>query len=141
MDSFTLARRKARAALEQAFITAGIPMDYIVLPHQDDHDRLLVVSDWEIRWIDDSNTRRIAEIFLQSPLTGVVQGQDLYWISNSREFDPTDYGFDRPYCFDLPFDLTDIHETEGNSWETLPKASMRKRKRPQVFKIIGGMNG
>ena len=136
MDNFTLVRRKARAALEQAIINAGIPMDFVVLPHQDDHDRLLVVSDWEIRWIDDSNTRRIAEIYLQTELTGVVQGQDLYWISNSREFHPDDYGFERPYSFELPFDITDIYEKEGAGWETLPKAPMRKRKRPRKFKVI-----
>ena len=139
MDSFTLARRMARAALEVASQGAGIPMDYIVFPHQDDHERLLVVSDWEVRWVDDTLTRVIAEIYLQEPLAGVVQGKDLYWISTSRDFYPDDYGFERPYRFEIPFDLTDIYEREGKGWETLPKAPMRKRRRPRQFKVIGSL--
>lgn len=127
MDPFTIARRRARAALEDAVQRVGIPMDYIVFPHQDDHEQLRVEWPHLVRWLEDDNS--IALIYFDTELTGMVSGDDLHRISLSADFYADDFGFEHPYRFELPFDITDIEPMHRQSWETLPKAKLPRRKR------------
>ena len=139
MRDFKVARRMARAGLFDAFTRAGIPADYLTLPHQDDHIQLLVVSDSEVRWVDDRQIYRKAEIYIEGD-GGFVCGEDMYRISDSRDFFPDDYGFHRPFTFELPFDLTDIAEAERDAWESLPLAKLPKRPPPFVPRYISRRN-
>jgi hypothetical protein len=136
MTPSTIARRRARAALQEAFQYAGVPLDYIVFPHQDDHVRLLVFSELEVHWVRDNWSPAIAYICMEPDFTGVVCGDDMYRLSSSDAFDPEDYGFDRPYRFELPFDISDIEQARRKEWEDLPKAVLPRIKRQFKPKVI-----
>jgi hypothetical protein len=122
---FTYVRRVARAALEHALDMAGIPADYVVLPHQDDHERLIVVSEQEVRWVDDRQSYRRAEIWFTDTYIGRVHIPSTHRLTNSRDFNPEDYGLAK--AAHLPFDITDIAERHEAGWQHLPKAALRQR--------------
>lgn len=140
MDSYTLARRKAHAALLDAFDRAGIPRDYCVIPHQDNHERLLVAGEYEVRWLDDYQSYQRAVVHFDDDLVGAVVGDDIHRVVESRDFYGEDYGFERPFSFELPFDLTEIEQAHGQAWRELPKAPLRKRRKPHIPKVIGGVS-
>lgn len=138
MNPNTVFRRRARAALQDAFQRAGIPLDFVLLPHQDDHERLLVVSEYETRWLRNNQTC-LAYLYMQSDLTGVVCGDNMLRISDSDAFDPEDYGFGRPFRFELPFDINDIEQTHRREWEELPKATFPRMRKQYTPKVIGSL--
>lgn len=135
-DDFTFARRKAYAALDQALSGAGIPGDYLILPHQDDHNQLQVVSDNEIRWQYADNGLIRATVYFFEDLTGEIQGHDIHNVTESRDFYAEDYGFDRPFQFALPFDLTDVSKADLSAWRELPKVTLKRSARPFQPKVI-----
>jgi hypothetical protein len=135
MDSYTIIQRRARAALEDAFQRTGIPLDFVVLPHQDDHEQLMVAGPMEVRWVRDDWSYCIATIHMDTELTGPVCGDHMYRISESDAFIPEGYGIERPYRFELNFDLTDIERLHRQAWESLPKAKFKRRRvfQPKVI--------
>ena len=136
MDSFTYTRRKARAALQLTFSDAGIPGDFIVLPHQDDYERLEVVSEGEVRWIADFKSTIIATAWFFDEFTGNAEVEDMSLISESREYYPDAYGFRRGHRVNLAFDLTGTPPETLEAWRALPRAPIRRRGSKREIKVI-----
>jgi hypothetical protein len=135
-DQYTLIRRMARAALEQAVVTnAGVPADFCVFPHADDVKLLWVTGPSEVRWMDDYNVTPRGIIYFDEDCVGVVQGDDAYRISESQSFYPDDYDLSTRLPYSLPFDITDIAAVEMDGWKSLPLAKIRRRPRVQMPKV------
>ena len=135
-DPYTIIRRMARAALEQAVVNnAGVPKDYCVFPHSDDPEHLWVTGDHEVRWMEDDNKTVRATIYFHDGFVGAVEGNNAYALSESQNFDPYDYGLDSRLAFKLPFDITDTAAMEMPGWKTLPLAKLRRRPRVQMPKV------
>lgn len=126
-------RRKARAALADAFNQAGLPADWLVLPFADDPELLLVVDDREVRWIDRAEGPRRAAVVFERPFEGVVVGDNIHRVVESSDFMGEDFGFERPFTFELPFDIGDHPEIEA--WRQIPARKLPRRPRqPTSFK-------
>lgn len=139
MDAITITRRKAHAAILDAFERAGIPRDYVVLPHPDDYEQLLVLGEREVRWCDERQSRRRAAVCFDSSLTGAVVGDSIHRAVDSEAFYAEDCGIEHPYSFDLPFDLTETEQTHGQAWRELPMVPLRKRRRVFKAKVTGSL--
>ena len=126
-------RRKAQAALVDAFNQAGLPADWLVLPFADDTELLLVVDDREVRWLGGPEGPRRAVVIFESPFEGVVVGDNIHAVVESRDFMGEDFGFERPFAFELPFDIGDHPEIEA--WRQMPARKLPPRPRqPSTFK-------
>jgi hypothetical protein len=119
-----LIRRKAHCALGMALRDAGIPADFVILPHMDD-ERLLPAAEDLVHWMTD-DLQSLARIwFYPDGLSGAVEGDNVYRLSDSASFCPEDYGIGREFYF--PFDISDIADIEA--WSTLPMVKLPKRRR------------
>jgi hypothetical protein len=134
MRDYKVIRRMARAALEQAISNAGVPKDYVILPHQDDPKLLWVTGETEVRWMESDNIRERATIYFDEDYVGVVAGKSVYVLSDSEHYYPDDYGLDHRLPFELPFDISDLAVNEMAAWESLPLAKIR-RPRAQIPRV------
>ena len=105
-DTPIVVRRAALQALQDVVRLHGISPDLIVLPMADDHQRMLYVSDTEVRWLHNMSDSRVrATILFETDMTGIVVGSDIHHvIENTDNFDLVSFGFDSrdpSFCWDF----------------------------------------
>ncbi len=141
-DPKKLLRRMARAALEQALINIGIPLDYFILPQADDFKQLDAVGNSHICWLDGNVTR--AHIYFDEEFAGYIEGSDAFALSYNPNFYPDDYDLkpekltfmDTPGTFRMPFDITEIAAREMSAWLELPLIKLRRPIRTQIPTVV-----